>query len=1200
MVIIESQSFNAGHNMDVQWQGVITSMGHTASILPQTTLDNNAFFATTDVLIVSSGVIAISAARRNIIQQFEQSGKPVYIQSEYDCNYTSNQAFTQVVTNGGGTFNWVATVAGDLIPMNVLGTFATTNAAVAPLGYYWYSCNGAAGCNVFPFLSYGGTNHGFYFCPPNPGFGVVITTTDQDWVRVGTSLPLMQNIITHLITPSLCSSNNAFNVNLGPDTTLCSGSLTLNATTPGATYLWSTGSTAATLNVSTTGTYFVAVNVGGCIARDTINVTFSGSMTVNLGNDTTICQGSSVTLNATTAGATYLWSNGATTPTISVSTPGNYSVTVSIGACNGTDNINITVQALPIVNLGNDTSICQGSSVNLNATNAGATYLWNTGATSATISPSTAGNYSVVATIGACTASDNMNLTILPNPSPNLGNDTTICQGSSVTLNATTAGATYLWNTGATTPTISASTTGNYSVTVTLAGCTGTDNINITVQALPVANLGNDTSICQGNSVNLNAINAGATYLWNTGATSATISPSTAGNYSVIVTMGSCTATDNMNLTILPNPSPNLGNDTSICQGNSLTIDATTLGATYLWNTGETTASISVNATGNYSVVVSVGICSGTDNINVNVLPSPVLNLGNDTAICQGETLLLDAGNSGASYLWSTGASTQQISAQTTGNYSVTVTVGTCSVTDDINLTINALPIVNLGNDTSICFGSTLLLNAANAGSTFLWSTNENTQTISVNSSGTYFVEVTDVSNCFATDTIDVTILNPILVDLGNDTSICAGQTITLNAGNAGATYLWNTGSVNQTLIVSTNGQYSVEVNSNGCIGQDTFNLAINPLPIINLGNDTVLCLNSSLTLDATLPGATYLWSNAQITPTINVTSSGNYSVQVFVNGCSGSDAIQVTFIAPPVVNLGADTAVCIGTILQLNAGNNGSTFLWNDATTSQTLTVNNSGTYFVAVDNGVCINSDSIQITYNSPVAVNLGNDTTFCAGATPIINLNAGNPGAIYTWSNGANVQSIDVLGAGTYSVSVLIGGCVSGDTIIISSSPDIDLPNRLSLCGVNSVTLDVGQHLGSSYVWSTGSTSSSITVSEPGIYSVTMTNGNCVETEQTELVGSISGDLIFIPNAFSPNGDGKNELFEVVASDVLQFHLYIFNRWGELVYETENINDTWNGTHKGKMCENGVYIWRVNYATFCNGNILEYKTGSVSLLR
>jgi hypothetical protein len=200
ITIIESQSFNFGHDMDLKWQTTASSMGHTASILPQTTLDNNSFFGSTDVLIISSGVITLSAARVSTILLFLQSGKPVFLQSEYLASYSTNQAFASMITSMGGTFSWTTPFSGDLNPMTVLGTIATTPNVSGPIPYYWYSVAGSGDVNTIPFLQYGGAYHGFVYHPTNPGYGKLMTTTDQDWIRTSVNVPLMENMLFHLLS----------------------------------------------------------------------------------------------------------------------------------------------------------------------------------------------------------------------------------------------------------------------------------------------------------------------------------------------------------------------------------------------------------------------------------------------------------------------------------------------------------------------------------------------------------------------------------------------------------------------------------------------------------------------------------------------------------------------------------------------------------------------------------------------------------------------------------------------------------------------------------------------------------------------------------------------------------------------------------------------------------------------------------------
>jgi hypothetical protein len=510
----------------------------------------------------------------------------------------------------------------------------------------------------------------------------------------------------------------------------------------------------------------------------------------------------------------------------------------SEGTTSGTDNdvfidsVTVATCTPPVVALGNDTALCVGNTITLNAGNAGASYLWSTGATTQTISTAAAGTYNVrVTNASGCVGRDTIVVSASPLPVVALGNDTTFCTGGIATLNAGNTGATYLWSTGATTQTISASTTGSYRVRVTsAAGCIGRDTINVTVNAGLTVTLGNDTAFCSGNTLTLSAGNPGTSYLWSTGATTQTIPVTTSGTYNVTATnVAGCSGRDTIVVTVNPLPTVNLGNDTTFCNGGIATLNAGNTGAAYLWSTGATTQTISASTTGSYRVrVTNTNGCIGRDTINVTVNSVPTVNLGSDTTICAGSTLTINAGNAGASYIWSTGATTQTVAATTAGSYGVQVTnTNGCIGRDTVVVTVSPLPVVALGNDTSFCAGNAATLNAGNAGATYLWSTGATTQSVTVSAAGTYSVRVSNANGCIGRDTLVVT-LNPLpVVSLGNDGVVCIGDLRTLNAGNTGASYLWNTGATTQTISVGTAGIYSVRVtNALGCIGRDSVNIA--------------------------------------------------------------------------------------------------------------------------------------------------------------------------------------------------------------------------------------------------------------------------------------------------------------------------------------------------------------------------------------
>ena len=277
--IIESQSYNVGHVMDTVWLNLISSLGHTATIEPQLLLNSNAFFATTDVLIISSGVITLPANYVTTIQQFLQAGKPVYIQAEYLKSYSTTAAFESLVNILGGTFAWGTELSGDLAPVFPQSTFANTPNSVASINYYWYGVEANTTPTVSAVIKNQNFNLGLFFCPPTPCTGKLITTTDQDWIRAAdpVDLQLMENIFYHLIdTTSTCNVVVQPNINFGNDTTLCNGdSLVLNVNGTFNSYTWQNGSTNSSFVVNAPGTYYVSA-VNTCDTKtDTIVVAYT-------------------------------------------------------------------------------------------------------------------------------------------------------------------------------------------------------------------------------------------------------------------------------------------------------------------------------------------------------------------------------------------------------------------------------------------------------------------------------------------------------------------------------------------------------------------------------------------------------------------------------------------------------------------------------------------------------------------------------------------------------------------------------------------------------------------------------------------------------------------------------------------------------------------------------------------------------------
>ncbi len=347
-----------------------------------------------------------------------------------------------------------------------------------------------------------------------------------------------------------------------------------------------------------------------------------------------------------------------------------------------------------------------------------------------------------------------------------LGNDTTYCpfSGFSMVLDAYEFGANYSWNTNATSQTITVTDSGTYIVTVSKCGISVSDTLVVSALPYALVNLGNDTAYCPSDSLSFsyNFNTPGASYSWNNGDTSGIRTINQGGFYWIQSVLGQCVMRDTIVLTELPELTPlSLGNDTAYCVGQSFlyTFDATnTVGASYTWNDNSTSPTLFVNGPGTYSVTVSLsGPCPGTlvDSVTVIEAPRPTINL-NDTFFCiPGEPLILNPSPGNATYNWSNGSTDSVVTINTPGLYALTVTsIFNCTSNKSAQITSRTGITVNLGPD--LTDTEPVTLDAGPGYNSYLWITNETTQTITAGSSGTYWVKVGNNESCFASDTVEV------------------------------------------------------------------------------------------------------------------------------------------------------------------------------------------------------------------------------------------------------------------------------------------------------------------------------------------------------------------------------------------------------------------------------------------------------------
>jgi hypothetical protein len=349
------------------------------------------------------------------------------------------------------------------------------------------------------------------------------------------------------------------------------------------------------------------------------------------------------------------------------------------------------------------------------------------------------------------------------------------------------------------------------------------------------------------------------------------------------------------------------------------------------------------------------------------VSPYCQVSLGQDFVACGSLEAVLELGSQGiAQAIWSDGNTDVNRLIDSAGTYAVTaVTAFGCTSRDTITIGQSDFPSVDLGDNQPLCPGASITLDAG-VHQTYQWSNGETTQSIMVNSAGGYAVSVTNAFGCEGTGFVFISSAQNPVVDLGPNQNLCQGQTLTLDAGNAGASYQWSNGETTQTIAANTAGSFTVTVTSpQGCVGSDAVTLVNAATPNVDLGTDINTCEGQTVTLNNGYPGAATLWSTGATSASINVTTSGVYTVRVtLVTGCSDTDTIQVDIHPVPVVDLGADTTICSNQTLSLNAGNPGAQYAWSNGATGQSITVNTENVYAVTVTNSFgCTATDDILV---------------------------------------------------------------------------------------------------------------------------------------------------------------------------------------------------------------------------------------------
>ena len=980
------------------------------------------------------------------------------------------------------------------------------------------------------------------------------------------------------------------------------------------------------------GQYSVTItNAKGCTGRSVISVEENSASEISISfGAATFCLGGFIKLTSSSLDtniSSFNWmtpSGPEVSKIITATIAGNYIVSITNEkGCTSSDTLTVNESPAVDVNISPDTaSFCVGSSVNLTANSSApdiVSYSWNTpsGPQSGKIlNADIAGNYAVtVSNSFGCTASDNVDITeesmiaVSISPSP-----VSICPGNSIKLTASaiTAGVlSYNWSTPIgtfSTKEIIASATGTYSVTInSSSGCSGTASIKVTEGAsIPVCINPPTPGFCEGSSVDLiaNAIGTNLSYKWftpNGYVSGKNILATSKGEYSVTVTdEGGCTGSASievneypvLNIIIDPNPA-------SFCNTGSALLTAINNNGTpplmYEWDTPTgpgNNQSFYANTIGQYNITVTDAHgCTGTasstvtqsNSLSVSILP---LNAG----FCAGKTIDLsvkaNGGQSPYYYTWETplgNINTITLSTGKSGNYKVTVTdsVG-CSGQSDIKVDEFGIPILTMPGILGFCKGNDVSIEATVVDSLiplmYYWTTpvgNSKYVSLVTKTPGDYNLTVTNSAGCSSTAQthVDEWALPfikyspfPVQFCKGNSVDVIASATI----GKSPFSYHWQgPGIMSNTnpLSISVIGDYSLTVtDANGCSTNTSFPAEESPGLIVDLLTDPpVLCGIQQFNILSETTGGIQPYNYYWETP-IGVKTIANLTTDSF-----GKYDLTVT-----------DSKGCTGT----------SSLTANDQSLFVVLDKTDPGC--IALKSGSITLTSVINASY--PIQLKLDNHPAISITSLPFI------------------LQSLQ---AGNYQLTLIANnGCEKVFNLELSapSTPDLKLGDDVTIfLGESYTIIPTANFLIDSIRW-TNKSSLDCTpgcvepIASPQFsttYKATAySKDGCKATDDINIY-VVEKESVYIPNSFSPNGDGINDQWLVFTDQTVKQikKMYIYDRWGEAILIQENFppNDPaygWNGKFRNQLMNDSVFVFYVQ-VEFNDGRVKEYK-GDINLLR
>lgn len=943
------------------------------------------------------------------------------------------------------------------------------------------------------------------------------------------------------------------------------------------TFRWNNGATTQVVPNLPSGTYSVTVtDANGCAINADATINNPTQITINTQINAPSCGGgTNGTATAIASGGagnfTYQWSNGQTGSTANNLAVGTYTVTATDGAgCTQVARIEVPAS-------GNFALVATPQNAACGASNGGVAvsvlggiapfnFLWNTGATTPSVTGLAAGTYHVTVTdaagcsnFAAATVNATGGFTVnMEKTDASCG----IANGQAKAIaSAGRAPFTYLWNNGVRTQTITGLAAGTYTVTVTDAdNCTIINNVNIlqnrnlalqvnTIQPVCNSERGSATVTVMGGS-------SPYTYSWSSGGNQATVNNLTAGTYTIMVTdANGCSGSTNITI-INPTPLTVIGTTTNAtCNASNGTATATASGGTgtltYRWSNGATTPSVSGLSAGDYTVVVTDanGCTAGTTLQITSSNNSITVNANGQNATCGlnngAATLTVSGGIAPYTYLWSNNATTQNLNNLAAGVYSVTIT-DNAGCTSNASVTVSAIgsPSVS-GRVTNItCNGSTngaISLTVSN-GTTpyrFAWLGDNgftaNTQAIDNLGAGNYNMTITDANNCQTVHQFAVNQPAAINLTLQTTNTTCGlqnGALVATASGGTGAlTYRWSNGTTNPSISNLAAGNHTLTVtDANGCAATANGSVATSLALAATIAPTHVTCNggnNGGISINITQGTAPYRysWSNGTNNASLTNLTAGSYSVTITdINNCSIVLNTTITEPTPIAISISPTSTTCGLNNGRINIGVTGGVspyrFAWTNTATTQNLNNLAAGNYTVTVtDTNGCSATAQTSIGTSLPISIGVNTQNVLCNGASTgsaTVSVTNGTPPYRYSWSNGTSADTARNLAAATYGVTLTdANNCIASKSFTISQPTAISLQTsstNASCLPIGTATVAASGGIGNlTFGWSNGGTTASITNLAAGTYTVTATDQNrCSKTASVIVSATTSPNL------------------------------------------------------------------------------------------